>query len=264
MARPIAIIVPSRTESYVKNLVHSLSRMQPGWATNPRWKLVLVNSGNEIPTQYVRVLEDYYHATVVGLPDPFVFARAVNLGAKLSPQDSNLLVVNDDAAFVGERPLEAAEKAFDLMDFQRYGLVGAQVTKGTVGNPDQTLDVPVGRIRQTPNTVCFVAVLVSRLAWNTVGLLDESFDGYGFEDNDYSVRVVQKGMRLGVTSDVRVHHGLDGHDFSSTYARGQDQAGMANLIKRARDKFVKKWGTDSPLALFPQPGFSGADQEPAK
>ncbi len=268
MANPVAIIVPSRTEAYVRNLVESINRTQPGFATNPRWRLVLVNSGNEVPAEYCRLLESYYHATVVGLPDPFVFARAVNLGARLAPQGSNLLVVNDDAAFASPRPLEAAERMLDLMDFQRYGLVGAQVVKGVVGNPDQERQVPAGRIAETRRTVCFVAVLVSALAWRAVGPMDESFDGYGFEDNDYSARVIQRGMRLGTTSDIQVEHGLDGRAFSSTYSRDTDQAGMSALIQRARDKFVKKWGSEYPIDYLtvnrPSLQASAGEQEVAQ
>lgn len=246
MSKPLTLIIPSRTEDYLRVLFNSLNRHQSGWQNNPEWKVIVMNSGNAIDAGYTRFLESM-GISVVGLPDPFVFSRAVNTGVKVSRRDSNIIVMNDDASFVSPRPFHTAQELFDRMEAQGYGLVGALVSKGTVGNLDQQRgDLQKGVFFESKGTICFVTVLIPRSAFDVVGQMDEQFTGYGYEDNDYSYRTVRAKLKLGVTNEIVVEHGLGGHQFSSTFMEQNDPVGMANLSKKNKNLFVQKWGSAAP------------------
>ena len=246
MSKPVTLIVPSRTREYVHTLINSINRTQPGWMNNPEWRVTVMNSGNALETEYVRFLEST-GVSVVGLPDPFIFSRAINIGAKVSRQDSNIIVMNDDAQFTSPRPFHVAQDLFDRMETQGYGLVGALVTKGTVGSPDQQRDdLKKGVFFESKGTICFISVLIPRAVYTLVGPMDERFVGYGFEDNDYSFRVMQSRLKLGVTNEITVEHGLGGHQFSSTFFEQNDPVGMASLTKKNKNLFVEKWGSIAP------------------
>jgi hypothetical protein len=77
--------------------------------------------------------------------------------------------------------------------------------------------------------------------------MDERFVGYGWEDTDYSQRVLQLKLKLGITGDVVVTHGLEGHPFQSTFGELYDGAELAQMNKRARKQYIDKWGTPGPI-----------------
>lgn len=85
--------------------------------------------------------------------------------------------------------------------------------------------------------VAFVCVLIRRDVLDLVGVLDERFDGYGYEDDDYCLRVRNAGLEIGVFDPCIVEHGTKAE---STY-RGPGAAGR-NLLDHNRQKFNEKWG----------------------
>jgi GT2 family glycosyltransferase len=68
-----------------------------------------------------------------------------------------------------------------------------------------------------------------------VGLLDERFVGYGFDDDDYSLRVRLAGLLVGIHDGCYCDHG----SLKSSY-RGEPKT-AANLVENGRI-FRQKWG----------------------
>jgi GT2 family glycosyltransferase len=54
---------------------------------------------------------------------------------------------------------------------------------------------------------------------DAVGLLDESFTGYGGDDEDWCLRALAKGFKLGITGKVKVKHGFGDRKYSSSFYR---------------------------------------------
>lgn len=71
-----------------------------------------------------------------------------------------------------------------------------------------------------------------------IGILDERFTPGNFEDDDYSLRIIQEGYELLLCYDVFIHH-----YGSATFEKILSEAEQYyELLKVNRDKFTKKWG----------------------
>lgn len=241
---PVTIVVPTKTRDYLHNFLASLNAFQPGWQHNPSIRVVVADNG--LDKQYLPHLQGI-GVKIVGVPDPFCFAQAVNSAVLQALPHSHLVVMNDDAAFTSVNPVTVAAEAVERALARGYGLIGARVNGG-VGNPDQKCqDIPIRGFLETQGPICFVCAIIPRPVWDEIGVLDDQFTGYGFEDTDYCFRVLKSGRRLGVTGDVVVSHGLKGHPFQSTFAEKYDGAQLSQHSDRNKRKFIKKWGSLQPV-----------------
>jgi GT2 family glycosyltransferase len=91
-------------------------------------------------------------------------------------------------------------------------------------------------LREDPRMVCFVAVLIPARTLATVGLLDEEFVTYGYEDDSYCYRVRRAGLKIGIHDGCFVDHG----SLKSTFRAGPQASGE---MTSGREIFVKKWGS---------------------
>lgn len=238
--KKLSVIIPSRTEEYLHQLITSLFDKEPNWQSVNDWTIFVGDNGlTPAYADYLRSIGVIVYSVV----DPFVFAKAINDGVKMSALDSDLLIMNDDAYFLTQNPLAQAMSIAKMAEDQHFGVIGIQVATGGVGNPDQARTVQRGTILETNVTVCFMGALIPRNVWNSVGELDESFVGYGFEDADFAIRVRRAGHKLGISSDIQIHHGLGGKEWNSTYRSVYDGVTMARMGKRARKIFDDKWNT---------------------
>ncbi len=162
---------------------------------------------------------------------PFVFARNVNLGIQAAGTD-DVLILNDDALLRTPHGFTALSEAAD--SHREFGVIAA--TCNNVGNKAQW---PKGiGLREDARMVCFVCVYIPRATIDRVGLLDEEFIGYGFEDDSYCKRVRMAGLKIGIHDECYVDHG----SLKSTF-RGNPRT-PANLSTNAAI-YRKKWGEDN-------------------
>ena len=119
-----------------------------------------------------------------------------------------------------------------------YGLVSAS-TNVTVNS----LQVRRrgGRLREAKGpwpfgTLAFIAVLIPRRTIELIGLLDERYTSYAWEDVDYCRRVTEAGLKLGIHDGCYVDHG----SLTSTF-RGDPRA--PGSIDAGRRIYLEKWGT---------------------
>ena len=132
-------------------------------------------------------------ATIAEPPRPFIFAQNVNWGLQLS-NSKYVLVVNNDIIF-WESAIDEMVKV--LEERSDVGMVGPMSNRSS-NHPEQR--------EQTHRTLPMFCLLIRSSLLSTVGLLDEAFTGYGCEDDDYSIRVMQAGYKLWVCPNAYVQH----------------------------------------------------------
>ena len=158
---------------------------------------------------------------------PFVFARNVNLGIAAAG-DADVILMNDDAILT---------TAFgfswwaDAMQKWRNTVCSAAIV-GTVCNPRQ-LAQSSDTFRAEPKHLAFVCVYIPRPVINRIGLLDERFTAYGYEDFDYCRRVREAGCRLATWDGCVVDH--SGH---STFRNNIE---WPSLLMQGRQIYLDKW-----------------------
>lgn len=150
---------------------------------------------------------------------PFIFARNCNIGIRAAGND-DVVLLNDDALLRTDRGFEKLAAECD-----GFGAMCPGFTCGSVGTPNL-----VWRDRKEPVEekvmLVFACVYIPRSTIDRVGLLDERFGvnaggdgarGYGLEDDDYSLRIRQAGMKLGVYDGVLVDHLPQSTGLKSTF-----------------------------------------------
>lgn len=180
---------------------------------------------------------------------PFVYARNANIG--ISTAQAPVFLLNDDARLASRFGLSSM--AYSAKDRPEVGISSAAVS-GIAGSPAQT---PVQRLAGTkyvPN-VSFVCAHLTKTALEKVGLLDEKFTGYGFEDNDFCYRAAKAKLVSAVYDGCLVLH--DKPEESSFRSR----ADWKDLMALNRALFEQKWGKNV-LAPLPVPeARTGTPQE---
>ena len=233
----ITAIIPSKTSSNLFPCVEAIL------ALDPAVDVLVVDDGlDRIPGEARSILG----------AKPFIFARNVNLGIRgaLDRGADGVVIMNDDAILKTAGGLSILAQI--AADAPEIGIVAS--TCNNVGNRNQW---PVGKVqmfgklvdslpgtktapglRFDPRMVCFVCVYVPRRTIDRVGLLDERFVGYGFDDDDYCKRIRDAGFKIAITDDVFVDHG----SLRSTF-RG-DPRTPANLQQNSAI-YREKWGEDN-------------------
>jgi GT2 family glycosyltransferase len=153
-----------------------------------------------------------------------------------------VILLNDDALLETPGGFSAMQK--EWYAHPSYGLISA--TTNLAGNPAQNprrgrLGSPL-RICPSPTpgnsfaTVAFVCVFIPRATLGVVGMLDERFVAYGWEDNDYCRRVNKAGMLIGIFDGCFVDH-------STLHSTFRGDAYAAGDINAGRAIYLEKWGS---------------------
>ena len=218
------IIVPSKYPDIFEGCRSSLEQYAPHASK------ILVRDGEAIgnPQGWT---------TIQGPEGPFVYARNVNLGIQACSGD--VLLMNDDVRFVQRGTLETLQGVLAVLP--DVGIVSPLVS-GAACNVTCTPD----RIFQPADLfIAFVCVLIRRSLLDKIGILDETFVGYGSEDIDLCRRAQDVGFRVGTTSLATVKHGHQGTNSSTTHDREREIDPEAYSFKpELSDKrYIEKWGT---------------------
>lgn len=166
---------------------------------------------------------------------PFCYARNINIGIRAAGDD-DVILLNDDALL---KTPEGFKTMAEACQHGGYGILGA--VTNSVGNANQLRQSAPNSfaVRDEPRQLCFVCVYIPRSTINAVGLLDERFCAdYGMEDDDYSLRVRNAGLKLGIYDGCFVDHLSLNSSFRGEGGRGGDFTGNMKL-------FIAKWGFDN-------------------
>ena len=216
----LSVIIPSKTD---KNLGACVAAIRGAGETCR----VIVADDFDGPTRFL--LPEYEPVDWQMGIKPFIFSRNVNIGINAGGRD-DVVLLNDDALLRTDLGFTAMHRA--AHDHPEFGIISS--TTNLAGNLAQQPRGEAG-IRFEPGSVAFVCVLITRLALDTVGLLDERFTAYGWEDNDYCRRIRNAGMKVGIFDGCYVDHG----SLRSTF-RGDPRA--PGSIAAGAAIYRDKWG----------------------
>jgi GT2 family glycosyltransferase len=164
---------------------------------------------------------------------PFNFSRNANLGIREAGTD--VILLNDDARLLTFRGFTLLSQK--VKEQRQIGVCSAGI-QGVVGNPRQ-INYRCAQLRLESRVLAFVCVYIPKAVYEQLGLLDERFSGYGFEDNDYCARVLAAGLQLGIWDGCLIDHS---GELPSTFRTRPD---LWTLFQQNRRQFREKWGKDA-------------------
>jgi GT2 family glycosyltransferase len=164
---------------------------------------------------------------------PFIYARNCNLGitrAFEDPECDGVVLLNDDALL--QTPGGFSRMAAQAKERPEVGILSA--TCNRIGNPNQRPN-QYPTFRYDPRVLAFVCIYIPRWVIGKLGMLDERFTAYGCEDCDYCKRVLDAGLKLGITEECFVDHVSLPSSFRA--ARNHQEQMMLG-----RQIYFEKWG----------------------
>jgi GT2 family glycosyltransferase len=214
----MTIIVLSKFNDIFQDCLTSINKFAP------EEKKILVRDGEDIapPAGW----------TVLQGTEPFVYSRNANIG--ISACTGDVLLMNDDCTFVNGGTVERLEAVMACNP--DIGILSPRIDGG-VGNSNQNNVATT--VLYTQQRLAFVCVLVRRSVIDEIGLLDERFTGYGWDDDDYCRRALDAGWKLACTADAIVKHGHGKEKWSSSFLRTKGWADNQAIYKKKWDAEIR-------------------------
>ncbi len=146
--------------------------------------------------------------------------------------ETDVLLLNDDARLMTK--FGFTSMSFAARSRPDVGICSAAIS-GVVGNLNQQPWLVAAGMRYEPHNLAFVAIYIPKNTFDRVGPLDEQFVGYGYEDNDYCLRVQKAGLGLSIYDGCVVEHSDAG---KSSFRTKPD---ISALMDANRELFRRKW-----------------------
>ena len=178
------------------------------------------------------------------------FPAAVNQGIKLAIGEVIVILNND--TIVTPNWLEHLTAHFDKFD-----MVGP-VTNNISGPQQIELDVSLDKDNLNAvaadiysknyekayafHRLVFFCVAIKKEVFDKIGLLDEQFSPGNFEDDDFCLRAIEAGYRLGIAQDAFIYH-------IGSVTHKSLNLNVAELLEGNRVKFEAKWPSEKYLDL---------------
>lgn len=192
----------------------------------PAARRILITSGEE---NFHRPGWEIYHG-----PEPFNFARNLNMGLRFAAPD-DVLASNDDVELV-----EPITDVLAASCCERTAIITPQVIGDGINHPAARASVKIDSPSiETLQVIPFVCVYLRRPVIDALGPLDEGFVGYAGEDEEYGLRALNRGWKLRVSGRTKVIHGFGGHKFSSTFLRVMTPAERNETMLRNRKRALQ-------------------------
>ncbi|MDO8730218.1 MAG: glycosyltransferase family 2 protein [Candidatus Omnitrophota bacterium] len=202
-------------------------------------RLILVDNGSEAPTCELLnrfKAEGKLPAEILRNPTNLGFIKAVNQGIRAGKAPWVCLLNNDTVVTTGwlSEMIRVAESDPGI------GLVNP--TSNCLGYPAKgrppgeiTRRLAENRGKSAPlSTAIGFCLLARRSLFDQIGLLDEQFGMGNFDDDDFSLRVRQAGLRPVRAAAAYVHH--------EEKASFKKLPGWEKAFDENRKKFEQKWG----------------------
>lgn len=218
------IVILSNQPDNLRGCLDSILKNEPALDRN---RIIVVDDGSK---EYCE--QEYPGITWLKGEKPFIFSRNANIGIKSSP--SGVILLNDDARL--ETKFGFHSLVYATIDRQELGIVSAAIN-GFVGNKNQEVFSKRPTMRHESRTLAFISIFIPKDVLARVGLLDERFVAYGFDDNDYHLRVQKKMLGTAIYDGCVVEH--NSKENKSTY-RVKPEIQM--LLAQNKKIFDDKWG----------------------
>jgi GT2 family glycosyltransferase len=219
-----SVVIPSANSANLISCVRSLLAAEPG--LSPR-EIIVVDDGARAGAE--ASLPEVHWITGI---TPFIFSRNANLGIIAAGRD--VVLMNDDASLITPRGFSLL--AEETRRHSGVGICSAGI-RGVIGNPRQLATGNPG-FRYELRAIAFVCVFISWSTYAHVGPLDERFVGYGFEDNDYCMRITGAGLKIAVWDGCVVDHAQR----PSAFRTRRD---IVALYEHNRSLYRTKWGRNT-------------------
>ncbi len=213
----------------------------------PRFEVVVVDNASQdaTPAYLEEFAASHPNCTVILSETNDGFARGNNRGIAAARGEYLVFLNNDTVVtrgwlsrlvyhlrdpavgMVGPVTNSAGNEARVPVDYTAIGDMEAFARRYTRAHFGETFDIRV---------LALFCVAMRRQVVDEVGLLDERFGIGMFEDDDYALRVRERGYRIVCAEDVFVHHWG-----SASFSKLQDSVYQA-LFDENRRKFEDKWG----------------------
>lgn len=228
-----SIIIPVyNAHEYTENCLKSIAHH----TDVDSYEVILIDNGSNPPYRYEDIPEEisplptiYRHKSNMGFP------AAVNLGMKLAKGDAVCILNNDLVVTPGWLEHLTYYLDYDLLDIvgpMTNTISGPQQVHTTYYSNQEELGMVAAewfmdnfrQFKRLHRLIGF-CMLMRRSTWQTVGDFDEVYSPGNYEDDDFCLRAIEKGFRLGYAKDVYIHHfgsvthGLLGINYNSLLAK---------------------------------------------
>jgi len=170
------------------------------------------------------------------------FPVAVNQGLKEAKGDILIILNNDTLVTPGWlEKFDDHLKVYDMVGPCSNNISGIQqVPFDKYSNIKELYSFALNQSKKHSGNIfpfyrlVFFCVAFKREVLNKVGFLDEQFTPGNFEDDDYCLRAIEAGFKLGVAYDIFIHH-------KGSATHKTLNLDHKNLIETNHAKFQKKW-----------------------
>jgi GT2 family glycosyltransferase len=215
----------------------------------PEYEVIVVDNGSSdgTPEQLVELASVHPNVRVVLNDSNLGFAAGNNRGLAAARGDVLVLLNNDtivargwltrlirhladpDVGAVGPVTNRTGNEAQILSSYDGYGEFESFAAGRLWEREGEVSDI---------TTLTMFCIAFRRDTVDRVGLLDERFGVGLLEDDDYSQRIRQAGLRVLCADDVFVHH-FGEASFGRFFATGE----YSRILKQNQRRFQQKWGS---------------------
>lgn len=235
------LIIPSSDAHLTLNCLASIEDRDPSFLS----KTVIITDDKD---SFWIAENRYPGVVIVAAETPFNFARWIN-AALLQVYDyaDSFFLLNDDTELITDYGFSILESLLEREGAVPILSAAIRGTSGVIEQRQQT----AASIRLIKGIIAFTAVGIHKTVFDEIGFLDERFDGYGYEDNDYCVRAEKAGLNVGVFDGCVINH----YNPHSTFGRKDD---FRRLWMQNEVKFHEKWAVSQPVVVVVGGSRSGA------
>ena len=235
----VSIIIPVyNQEEYTKACIESIK------ANTEDYQLIIIDNGSK-PEFRLEDLPIGRPYSVRWNEENLGFPKAVNQGIERAKGDI-IVILNNDVV-VTPHWLETLQKhlsnGFDMVGACTNSSSGPQQVLIDQYNDIATLYEAAESNRKKHegqsfpyHRIVFICVAIKREVIDKIGLLDEIYTPGNFEDDDYCMRAIEAGFKLGISEDCYVHH------FGSITHKAMD-INYRELLAKNQKIFNEKWGS---------------------
>lgn len=242
----VSIVIPTwNSSSITARCLQSISRT----AGRSARVIVVDNASRDGILDVIQQFSAELNIECVRNDENLGFAKAVNRGIKMAPEESDIILMNNDVIVTEPFWIEQFQAA--AYRDKSIGILGCRLIDGRgkflhagVELPSESYwaievgggekDINQHRLSKEVEAVTFAVAYLKRKLIRAIGLLDETFFAY-FEDVDYCIRARGAGFKVFYFADLTCVH--------SQGASTKSCANFLNQIYRdSQARFMEKWG----------------------